>query len=171
MQESYIHIYSGDGKGKTTAAVGLALRARSRGLRVLFVQFMKRESGGEADLLEALSITVRRFNNVLSPFFSPEADRGAIRLEARKALESVRRMLERFDMAVLDEFNVLLSEGILDKDEALRFLEGRNPGTELVLTGRGAPGWLIELADYATEMKAIKHPFPSSTKAREGIEF
>lgn len=171
MQEGYIHIYTGDGKGKTTAAVGLALRARSRGLRVLFVQFMKREAGGEADLLEALSITVRRFNNVLSPFFEPGADRESIMLEARKALGSVRQMLAGFDLAVLDEFNVLLSEGLLSKDEALRFLEARSPGTELVLTGRGAPGWLLELADYVTEMKAMKHPFSSSRKAREGIEF
>ncbi|GAB4390282.1 MAG: cob(I)yrinic acid a,c-diamide adenosyltransferase [Thermodesulfovibrionales bacterium] len=171
MQEGLIHVYTGEGKGKTTAAAGLALRARSRGLKVLFAQFMKEAPGGEVDLLEGVSAEVARFRGVLSPFFHPEVDRAALRREAQKALEALGPRLGEFDLVVLDEFVGLVSAGLLEKDEALGFLRAKPPETEVVLTGRGAPQWLLEEADYVTEMRAVKHPFARGMSAKKGIEF
>lgn len=171
MQEGLIHVYTGEGKGKTTAATGLALRARGRGLKVLFAQFMKEDPGGETGLLEMVSVQVLRFRDVLSPFFHPEVDRAALRQEAVKALQALGPRLPEFDLVVLDEFVGLVASGLIDREEALGFLRAKPPGTELVLTGRGAPEWLLENADYVTEMKALKHPFSRGMCAKKGIEF
>jgi cob(I)alamin adenosyltransferase len=166
-----IHVYTGDGKGKTTAAVGLALRAKSRGLRVLFAQFMKGGEGGESAALKGLSMEVLKFDEVKSPVFHPEADKGALREEARRALASLKETMGGFDLVVLDEFNCVLAEGLVTKEEAVEFLEKRPGVSEVVLTGRGAPDWLIGLADYATEMRMLRHPYKRGIKARKGIEY
>jgi len=171
MERGIIHIYTGDGKGKTTASVGLAVRARSRGLRVLFVQFMKEFHGGETSLLEKLSIDVIRFDKVLSPFFHPNADRAEVRRETLSALEELKSRLGEFDLAVLDEFNCLLHEKLLTEDEALDFLRQKPEALELVLTGRGAPQSLVDFADHVIEVHEIKRATDARCKAREGIEY
>jgi cob(I)alamin adenosyltransferase len=171
LHKGLLQVYTGDGKGKTTSAVGLAVRARSRGLRVLFAQFMKSGPGGETEILKEIGVEVIRFERVLSPHFHPEADRGEIRREALEALAELAAMLPRFDLAVLDEFNNLLSRDLITMEEAEEFLRAKPEGLELVLTGRGAPEELIALADQVTEMKDIKHPSRAGVPAREGIEY
>lgn len=173
MQKGLVHIYTGGGKGKTTAAAGLALRAKGRGMKVLFAVFMKEEPSGECASLERLSVSLLRFEGVLSPFFHPGADKESLRLEALDALERLNAIFseEAPDMAVLDEFVCLVSEGLITEEEAVEFINERPAAMEIVLTGRGATEGLIGLADYVTEMKEMKHPYSKGVKSREGIEF
>jgi cob(I)alamin adenosyltransferase len=171
MKEGLIHVYTGEGKGKTTASVGLAVRAKSRGFRVLFAQFMKESPGGEGELLRRLSIEVLRFSKVLSPYFHPEADRASIRKEALKALAEIGPRLGEYDLVVLDEFNCLLAEGFLTEDEALGFLKKKPGRLDLVLTGRGAPESLIDLADHVVEVREVKRPEKARSSAKKGIEY
>ncbi len=171
MVNGLIHIFTGDGKGKTTASVGLSIRAKSRGLKVLFVQFMKESPGGETELLEKLSIEVIRFSKILSPYFHPEADLGAIREETLAAMEVLKARLAEYDLVVLDEFNCLLAENLLTEDEALDFLKLKPGRLELVLTGRGAPKSIIDYADHVVDFHEIKRPANTRSEARKGIEY
>ncbi|MBI4688784.1 MAG: cob(I)yrinic acid a,c-diamide adenosyltransferase [Nitrospirae bacterium] len=174
MSTGCIHIYTGEGKGKTTAAVGLAVRAKSRGLRVLFVQFLKGGAdAGEVSILKDISVTIKKFSDIQSPFFNPDIDRGQLKKDVDKALAYVKSVMQKegFDMIILDEFNCLLVEGLLTEDKAVDFISNKPDRLELVLTGRGATKRLIEAADYVTEMKMIKHPFSKGMGARRGIEF
>ena len=166
-----IHVYTGDGKGKTTASLGLAVRARSRGMRVLFAQFMKDTEGGETEMLEKLGIRVVRFTSVLSPHFHPRADRKSIRHEILKALVELRGMLAEFDLAVLDEFNYLMMEDLITPAEAVGFLREKPEALELAVTGRGAAPEVIEMADLVTEMREIKHPSTRGVGPRPGTEY
>lgn len=174
MKKGLIHIYTGDGKGKTTAALGLAVRARSRGLRVMLVQFFKeRQAGVDIHLLGEIGIESRIFDKVKSPYFNPSLDINVLRREADDALSRVKEIIseERHDLIVLDEFICLVSENVLAEDKALEFLSGKPFSLELVLTGRGATERLMNSANYVTEMKMIKHPYAENIKARRGIEF
>jgi cob(I)alamin adenosyltransferase len=171
MGKGLIHIYTGDGKGKTTAAVGLALRAKARGLRVLFAQFMKTERGNELDMLENLSVNVIRFDEILSPLFYPGLDGEAQRRKTVEALSRIKSLMKDFDLVILDEFIHLINRGLVSEAETLEFLKSKPGHTELVLTGKGAPPYLIDAAHYVTEMKAVKHPFREGVKARRGIEY
>jgi cob(I)alamin adenosyltransferase len=171
MNKGLIHIYTGDGKGKTTAAVGLCVRARSRGLSVCFAQFMKQGAGGEPELLEKLSVRVIRFEKVLSPHFNPQADMKTLRREALRALDELSPMLPEFDLLVLDEFTHVLANGLITAEEARRFIKDRPGRLELVFTGRGAPEWLIDLADNVTDMLDVKHPLKRGVSARKGIDY
>ncbi|MGD8352366.1 MAG: cob(I)yrinic acid a,c-diamide adenosyltransferase, partial [Nitrospirota bacterium] len=157
--------------GKTTASVGLAIRARSRGFRVLFAQFMKESPGGEGELLRRLSVEVLRFSKVLSPYFHPEADRASIRNETLDALADIGRRLGEYDLVVLDEFNCLLAERLLTEEEALAFLEKKPGRLDLVLTGRGAPQSLVDRADHVVEVREVKRPAGARSNARRGIEY
>ncbi|MBM4135267.1 MAG: cob(I)yrinic acid a,c-diamide adenosyltransferase [Nitrospira sp.] len=174
MRKGLVHIYTGEGKGKTTAAVGLAIRAKSRGLRVLFAQFMKGDKkGGEIELLKKLSIKTKRFQRVLSPYFYPNIDKEKLKFETYKSLKNINKIIlsNDFDLIVLDEFNCLIQEGLLTENEALELISNKPANLELVLTGRGATKRLIEIADYVTEMNGVKHPFYSGISARKGIEY
>ncbi|MEW6214144.1 MAG: cob(I)yrinic acid a,c-diamide adenosyltransferase [Nitrospirota bacterium] len=174
MRKGLIHIYTGEGKGKTTAAVGLAIRAKSRRLRVLFAQFMKgNKKGGELELLESLSIKTKRFNRVLSPYFYPDIDKEKLKRETNKSLKNIKKIMssDDFDLIVLDEFNCLIPEGLLTENEAVDLITHKPERLELVLTGRGATERLIKAADYVTNMKMIKHPFSKGIMARKGIEY
>ncbi len=139
MKRGLTHIYTGEGKGKTTASVGIAIRAKSRGLRVLFAQFMKSTKGGEAELLKKNHIDVIRFDKIPSPFFHPGLDRGKAAIEAQMALKKLSGLLSEYDLVVLDEFTCLITERLVSKKEAEEFISKRPAGTEMVLTGRGAP--------------------------------
>ena len=172
MRKGFIHIYTGDGKGKTTASVGLAVRARSRGLRVLFVQLMKSDyAGGELDLLRKISVDVRRYTEIKSPYFYPGIDLAELRVRSLNALKEIQQVAPEFDLVVIDEFNYLVSAGVLSEEEAVDFMKTFSRTTELVLTGRGATEGMIEIADYVTYMKRVKHPLKEGQRAREGIEY
>jgi len=174
MAKGLIHIYTGDGKGKTTAAVGISLRAKSRGLNTLFVQFFKEpNSSSEVALLRELGISTIIFDKVKSPFFNPDIDKGSLRAEALKALNQLRQIFSenRFDLVVLDEFICLIMEEVLSEDEAIDFMRSRPENLEVVLTGQGATKKITDIADYVTFMQNIKHPYEKKTKARMGIEY
>ena len=169
-----IHVYCGDGKGKTTAAIGLAVRAAGCGLKVAFVQFLKGQQSGELASFEKLAnITVIR--EKLSPKFSfqmndKEKHETSLVHEQyiKKALELVQD--GSCDMLILDEAMGALSCGLLD-EELLKHLVCEKPEQlELILTGRNPPQWLLDKADYVSEIKKIKHPYDAGISARNGIE-
>ena len=173
-----IHIYTGDGKGKTTAAAGLAVRAAGSGQRVLFVQFFKEdsaESGEKTFFRERAPDLVRVLrSNCRHPFFTGKAtDEEGLRRAIRETFEMVRDEVGRggVDLLVLDEIMAVLNGGWLEMEELRSFLEGRPEGLEVVLTGRNAPSELVSMADYVTEMLKIKHPFDRGRGARRGIDF
>lgn len=174
MDRGLIHIYTGNGKGKTTAAVGMSVRARSRGLRTLFVQFFKEpDRDSEISMLSALGTDTLVFDKVKSPLFNPGIDKLSLAEEARNALSHLRRLFREkdYDFIVLDEFICLVAEGILTEDETIDFVRNKPIGAELVMTGKGATEKMIGVADYVTFMQNIKHPYGKDMKARRGIEF
>jgi cob(I)alamin adenosyltransferase len=166
-------VYTGDGKGKTTAALGLALRARGQGLRVGVIQFIKasRLQSGEAYLARELGIEWHQAGDGFT-WNSKDLDESA-----RLALAGWRLAQEKiaspdFDLIVLDEFTYPLNLGWLPEMEALAWLrENRRPDCHLVITGREASQALVAWADLVTEMRLVKHPFELGVKAQAGIEF
>ncbi len=169
-----IHLYIGDGKGKTTAAIGLLVRSCGAGKRGLFCQFLKSGASNELNVLSRFkSVDVLRSDG-FSGFF-PELSEDVRKREAEKqhalALAAFERAVHGFDIAVFDEFLWLVHFGIISEDEALSFINRFPKSTELVLTGRIAPQCLIDKADYVTEMRKIHHPFDDGLPSRRGIEF
>ncbi|MDA8082078.1 MAG: cob(I)yrinic acid a,c-diamide adenosyltransferase [Nitrospiraceae bacterium] len=174
MRKGLVHIYTGDGKGKTTAAVGMSLRAKGRGLNVLFTQFFKEKSAlGEIPLLQQAGIDVIIFDTVKSPFFNPGIDRDRLSVEARLALSAISECTvhRHYDLVILDEFICLIGERVISEPEAISFLQKRPADQEVVLTGNGATEGMISHADYVTNMQKVKHPYALNTAAREGIEY
>ncbi|MEW6682511.1 MAG: cob(I)yrinic acid a,c-diamide adenosyltransferase [Nitrospirota bacterium] len=168
-------VYTGDGKGKTTAAFGLALRAAGRGLRVHVIQFIKGEMDtGEIEMIaKALpSITVERVGKGFTwrrdvvPTFEDHV------AAAREGLARAREAVTAGDyqVVILDEINVALKKKLLEIDDVLDVLDLRPSGLHLVLTGRGAPEELLERADLVTEMRCVKHPFHRGIPAQVGID-
>lgn len=176
MRKGLIHIYTGEGKGKTTAATGLAVRAAGQGLKVLFVQFFKADDAvsGEKEIFKNIPQIELIRSNVRHPIFTKEkTDRDALKKSIAETFETVKQRIasEHIYLLVLDEINSVISGGWLGIDEVIDFLENRPANLEVVLTGRDAHVELVKMADYVTEMLKIKHPFDSGVKAREGIEY
>ena len=167
----YVHIYTGDGKGKTTAAIGLAVRAAGHDCWTYIGQFMKGQKYGELTALAELpQVTVEQYG-----------DEGCIRKEnvtevhVSHAVAGLARAREamlsgKYDIIVLDEVNVALWFGLLTEDAVLSLIDERPPLVELVLTGRRAPQSLVVRADLVTEMKEVKHYYQDGVVARKGIE-
>jgi cob(I)alamin adenosyltransferase len=173
MKDGLIHVYIGNGKGKTTASLGLSLRAAGRDKTVVFAQFLKTGTTGELASLEKLGIPVIRSTVKLG--FTHRMDAQAKVLcgeEQRRILDRVLEALAagEVDLLVLDEVIDAVNAGMLDEGEFRSLVENKAPELELVLTGRQPPGWLIEKADYVSEIKKIKHPFDRGISARTGIE-
>jgi len=168
-----VQIYTGDGKGKTTAALGLALRASGQGLKVYIVQFMKGwPFYGELESVKHLpGVTLRQFGR--PDFVSKENPDPEDVCQGQEALEHARDVVvsAEYDLVILDEINVALDFGLITLADVLSLLDQRPPRVELVLTGRWAPRELIARADLVTEMLAIKHPYNDGVQARKGIEF
>ncbi len=172
---SLIQVYTGDGKGKTTAALGQAWRALGAGLRVCFVQFIKGAvPSAEHKLADRFgdSFILRTFASHSSPtIFGGEPsdqDRRAAADAWRFAAETITS--GDYDLVVLDEINNALHLGLLDVAAVLDVLASRPSRVEVICTGRNAPGPLLEVADLVTEMREIKHPYHTGTPARKGIE-
>jgi cob(I)alamin adenosyltransferase len=169
----YTHVYTGNGKGKTTASLGLALRAVGNGLKVLIIQFLKGpETSGEAIAVKRLApdleIRSRGREGVLAPSEITDADRTSA-MEAVR--ETSREMTtRRWDVVILDEVNTACALDLVPLDSVLELIEAKPEGMELVLTGRGAPVEMIEKADLVTEMRDIKHYYKEGVAARRGIE-
>lgn len=166
-----IQVYTGDGKGKTSAALGLALRASGQGLRVGIVQFMKGMSRcGEHHFVKRYPIFTIIQPNRRSYFRQRWAERQA---QARLTLAQAEELLAAgcYDVLILDEILGALQRGLLGREEVLALMRAKPPAVELVLTGRGAPPEVIAAADLVTEMVAVKHPFKKGLRARRGIEY
>lgn len=166
-------VYTGDGKGKTTAALGLLMRATGRGMRVCMVQFMKSERGkwGERRAAQQLDI---EWHQMGDGFTWTSKDLEKTRAKSRQAWEFAQEKIQHggYDLIVLDEFTYPLAFEWLTTTNVIEWLKLHRPaGLHLVITGRDAPTELIEYADLVTEMKAIKHPFEKGVKAQAGIEF
>ena len=169
--QGFVQIYTGDGKGKTTAALGLTLRAAGAGLRVYFGQFIKNGDYSELTGLARFAdcITVAQFG--LGRFVGREpapADREA----AQRGLQAIRRALVSgaYDLVIADEANVAASRALIDEAALLELIDLRPPQVDLVLTGRGAPAAVLARADLVTEMRAVRHYYDRGVAARVGIE-
>ncbi len=166
-----IHIYCGDGKGKTTAAVGLAVRMAGYGKRVLFVQFMKGSYTGELEMLSAReNIKVMRCDKNYGFFRSmTDEDKGNIIKCHNANLKYIQWNMKDFDMIVLDEVFSAYNYGLADRELIRDIVEGCE--SELVLTGRDPSEWFVSRADYISQIKNVRHPFERGVKAREGVEY
>ena len=173
LSRGYVQVYTGSGKGKTTMALGLALRAAGHGLKTYIGQFLKTASSGEhkaaarfPKLLAIESYGSGTFLHPDEPLEPSEIERAREGLVRAKAA----MLSGYYDIVVLDEVNVAMDFGLLRVDEVLDFIRARPANVELVLTGSGAPPEIIDAADLVSEVRAIKHYFEAGVRARKGIE-
>jgi cob(I)alamin adenosyltransferase len=168
-----IQVYTGDGKGKTTAALGLALRAAGSGFRTYIGQFLKGRDYGELRAVEMLApyVTIEQLGG--PSFVHPGKATPEDVALARQGLDKVKAALQsgEYDIVVMDEVNVALYFELLTVEELLQVINDKPDNVELVLTGRRVPQEIIDLADLVTEMSEVKHPYQQGIKARKGIEF
>ena len=164
-----LHLYWGNGKGKTTAAMGLALRALGHGRQVVVVQFLKDGTSGEIAPLRAAGATVYACPNAKFTWLMDEADKSHAREASAQALS--KALAEPFDLLVLDEACAALKSSILDEALLRQAAALAKDGREVVVTGRDPAPWLQEAADYSTEMQMHKHPYTEGVAAREGVEY
>ena len=172
--QGLIHLYCGDGKGKTTAAVGLSVRAAGAGKRVLFAQFLKDGSSSELNILRALqNVEVACCEQNFGFFRSmDEQTKAAARLTYSALLEDVmRKSADGVDLLVRDEAVAACNHGLIEEATLIDFLRRRLETLEVVLTGRNPSQHLLDAADYVTEMRKCKHPFDRGIAARRGVEF
>lgn len=171
-KKGYVQIYTGDGKGKTTAAFGLALRTLGHGGRVFIVQFMKKGKTGEARALSALGESISIIQTGPSGFLGPDNREGFVRA-TRRGLKILKEALfsGEYNLVIADELSVAVGLGLIPVEELLELINKKPAGPELVITGRYAPQELLDAADLITEMKEIKHYYKKGVKARKGIEF
>lgn len=167
-----IQVYTGNGKGKTTAALGQALRASGRDKKILIIQFMKKWDYGELHSLKLIpQITIKTFGT--GDFIYKGKAKEIDYQEAKKAfIEGVQGVNSgKYDIVIFDELNVALDFGLLEIPEVINFFKNKPKEVEVIITGRNAPPELLDLADLVTEMREIKHPFQKGIKARIGIEY
>jgi cob(I)alamin adenosyltransferase len=172
-RKGLIQVFTGDGKGKTSAALGTALRCLGHDFTVCIIHFMKGNFPyGEQKMLSRLpDVTLQIFGRL--SFVDPNNPEAEDIEEARKALEASRAAVLSgdYDLVVLDEINVASAWGLVSVGDVVRLIEEKPAHVEVILTGRYADSRLIELADLVTEMRAVKHPFDQGIKARAGCEY
>ncbi len=167
----YVQVYTGDGKGKTTAALGLALRAAGRGLKVLITQFAKGSDTGELRTLKDIpNITLHRYGT--ERFITENPAREIIE-KTREGFAEVRReiLTGQYDLVVLDEINIAVHFKMISAEEVLTLIDDKPAHTEFILTGRKAAPEIIARADLVTEMRNVKHYYDKAVGARKGIEY
>jgi cob(I)alamin adenosyltransferase len=168
----YIHIYTGNGKGKTTAALGLALRSAGAGKKVFIAQFVKGMHYAELDALKRFEpeITLKQYGRDCFIMHEPEVEDIAL---AKQGLAEVAEKIRSgmYDMVIMDEACIALYYKLFSLNELLRIIASRPESLEVVITGRYAPPELIEIADLVTEMKEVKHYYSKGVEARKGIEY
>lgn len=170
MEKGYIHIYTGNGKGKTTAAFGLALRAALSGKKVFIGQFVKDMKYNETKIENYLNnIEIKQLGRGCFIYEEPEE---ADKILAKKGLDECGKLLSsgEYDLIILDEINIALYYKLFEVSDVIKVLENKSYKTEVVLTGRYAPEELIEMADLVTEMVEIKHYYSQGVLSRDGID-
>ena len=170
MEQGLLHLYWGDGKGKTTAAMGLALRALGSGKTVVIVQFLKGGKSGEVPLLEQLGAKIYRGKaGQKFVFRMNDAEKAATRQLQNENLRAA--MAQPADLLILDEAGSAWELDMVDKDLLQEAVLRRPAAQECVLTAHAAPQWMLDAADYSTEMKCHRHPHQKGIAARQGIEY
>jgi cob(I)alamin adenosyltransferase len=174
-EKGLIQVYTGAGKGKSTAAIGQAVRAAGHGFKVGLVSFFKDPEAfgyGEHKSLEKLGVRTFLFAKK-HPYFYKELNPDDVGQECSEGLEFIKELFQdpSWDMLVLDEINIAIHDDFLKEEEVLSLLEAKPEKLELVLTGRGATKKIIEKADLVSEVKEVKHPYRKGIKSREGIEY
>jgi cob(I)alamin adenosyltransferase len=168
-----VEVFTGEGRGKTSAALGIAIRAVGHGLRVHIVFFMKGEFpyGEQKTLAKLPNLTFDRFG--FKTFVNPDDVKPSEKQQASKALEAARTAMlsSNYDVVVLDEVNVAVSWKLIDIEEVVKLIKDKPEKVELILTGRYAHPRIIELADLVTEMIKIKHPYDNGLLARRGMDY
>lgn len=171
-----VHIYTGDGKGKTTAAVGLGIRACGRGMKVLMIQFLKGLQTGEMFVIEKLKPDFELYRQNELKKFTWDLDQEGLE-EMSKHVKNIfqyalkEAMSGNRDLIILDEIIMAVTSGFIRMEEVLDFIKNKPAGLEVVMTGRYAPAEIVQIADYVSEIKAVKHPYSVGITARKGIEF
>ncbi|UUX93273.1 cob(I)yrinic acid a,c-diamide adenosyltransferase [Methanoplanus endosymbiosus] len=171
MRKGYIHINTGDGKGKTTAALGLSIRTLISGGKVFFGQFIKKGNTAELSVPDYFeNFTIEQFGEGF--LLGRVPDDNDIR-SAEEGLKKVAGILKggEYDLVVMDEVNVAISKGLIKVEDVLSALDSKAGHVEVIMTGRNAPEELIERADLVTEMRKVKHYYDKGVKGREGIEY
>lgn len=177
MRKGLIQVYTGEGKGKTTAAVGQAIRARGRNQKVLFVQFLKNKEGSaETSVLEKLGIKIMAGGGRYKIFpleKLPEKKKEEVKCELNRLLDKIKKEIKinEYDLLILDEINVALHAHLMEEKTILDFLRDKPPSLEIVLTGRHAPPAISRVADLVSEITKIKHPYEEGIGARRGIDY
>lgn len=172
FDKGLVHIYTGDGKGKTTAGVGLAVRARGAGCRVGFFQFMKGRPTSEIAMLETLGIHVARGTDKAKFVFQmAEEEKSDYRREQSALLRLAAAEAGDYDLMVLDELASAISTEMVSAADAAAFLDGKPVGLEVVITGRDPAEELLDRAQYISEIRCVRHPYEQGISARRGIEF
>lgn len=175
MELGLIHIYCGDGKGKTTAAMGLGMRAAGRDKKVLLTQFLKDNETGELNSIEKLGVNFEVFKGIpvkkFFKFMSPEEQMVTKKEHEERFDEVTKKAIdENYDLLILDEIIASTNLELIPLDKVIKFLENKPNGLEVVLTGRNPNEKLIGIADYVSEIKAVKHPYEKGINSRIGIE-
>jgi len=189
LSKGYVHVYTGNGKGKTTAAIGLAIRALGAGKKVLFCQFMKTPDFSEHRVLQTLEglklltfgkpffVAPKQDWEKLPPklvqqvvLFEPNHPPPEYRAKMQSGLERVKEEMGAYDLVVLDEINLAVHFELLSVNEVLEVLANMSPGQDVLLTGRKAPQEFVAVADILTEMVEIRHYYRNGVRAREGID-
>ena len=170
MNKGLLHLYTGDGKGKTTAAMGLAFRALGCGKSVVVVQFLKGTPTGEVIMLKQAGVKVFREESIVKFVFQmTEQEKKDAQKKYNQLLQDA--IQEPADLLILDEACAACELKMVEESLLQQVVLNRNPNTEVVLTGRNPANWMIEAADYYIEMKCHKHPYEQGIPARKGIEF
>ena len=174
-EKGLIQVYTGDGKGKSTAAMGQAVRAAGHGFKVGFVSFFKDPEAfgyGEYKSLEKLGVKTFLFAKK-HPHFYKGLNPDDVCQECLRGLAFIRNLLrdQSWDMLVLDEINIAVRDGFLKEEEVLSLLQAKPENLELILTGRGATEGIIEKADLVSEVREVKHPYSQGIRSRQGIEY
>jgi len=174
--QGLVHIYTGNGKGKTSAAVGLGIRACGRGFKVLMVQFLKGTETGEAITIEKLSPTFTIHRGKSTGKFTWQMSNEEKEYEKNvqnELLDYAREAVTsgEWQLVILDEIMAAIKSEMIKLADVVKLIKDKRQNVEIVLTGRNAPEELIELADYVSEIKEVKHPMKKGIAAREGIEF
>ncbi len=175
MQKGLIHIYTGEGKGKTTASIGLAIRALGHGFRVVYASFFKKPNSygyNEISVLREQGATVFTFSEGM-PMANPQITPEEYHTSTQEGLSELSKYINQNEtqLVVLDEILIAIKYGYISEEELSEFIEKKPMETELVLTGRGATDKIKQKADYVTVLSKEKHPFDSGIKARVGIEY
>jgi cob(I)alamin adenosyltransferase len=171
MKKGLVHVYTGNGKGKTTACLGLAMRAIGHGMKCCMIQFMKGRKYGENESAGKIGLEIFQYGrDVFIDRKNPDP------LDIKLARDGWKHAKEivmggKYDLVILDCINNAMDYGLIDTEEVVELIKNKPGNVELVLEGRGAPQQIIELADYVTEMREVKHPYRKGILGRKGIEW